>query len=166
MKPNRHLRILVLFIALAATVGAGLWLEQEEKADLPSEPKAKRVAVAGDSAPVSKGAMKLNDLETLGSREVSRVYGDMFPNRSWEPPLQTPKPPPPRAPKLPFTFFGRMLENNKTVVFLTQRDQTFAVSAGDTLAGIYRVEDISPEAVTLIYLPLNERQVLSIGAIN
>jgi hypothetical protein len=110
--------------------------------------------------------MKLNDLEKLGNREVSRVFGDMFPNRSWVPPQLTPKPPPPRAPKLPFTFFGRMLENNRTVVFLAQRDQTFAVSAGDTLAGSYRVEEIGSDTITLIYLPLKERQVLSIGAIN
>lgn len=107
------------------------------------------------------------DLVKLQQRTVSSEFTDIFQSRSWLPPPPPPaKPAPPRAPQLPFTFFGRMVEDGKTVVFLSRQDQVFTAKAGDTIAGQYRVEEIGPATMVFIYLPLQERQVLNLGAIN
>jgi hypothetical protein len=172
MKPNDRLRHRILFVGLAASFAAAGWVSVEDADPVPVANSAVKRKPAEPAEPAAAaGAESKSELsgnfEQLGKRVVSMEFGDMFPNRSWEPPPPPPvKPPPPRAPSLPFTFFGRMVENGKTVVFLSQRDQTFAVSSGDTVSGSYRVEEIGPDVLTLIYLPLNERQTLNIGAIN
>jgi hypothetical protein len=90
----------------------------------------------------------------------------MFPARQPElPAAALLKPEPPRAPPLPFRFFGRMVENGTTVVFLDRQDDVFAVKEGDTIGGTYRVEEISGSEIVLTYLPLRQRQKLPIGAI-
>jgi hypothetical protein len=71
----------------------------------------------------------------------------------------------PKAPPLPFTFLGRMLESGKTTFFLSMNGKTIIVKRGDTIGGIYRVAAIEKEAVEFIYLPLLEKQRLSVGPI-
>jgi len=169
MKPNDRLRQRLLFAGLAVSFAAAGWVSVEDADPVTvANPAVKRKPAEPAAAAGAESKSELSgNFEQLGKRVVSMAFGDMFPNRSWEPPPPPPvKPPPPRAPNLPFTYFGRMVENGKTVVFLSQRDQTFAVSSGDTVSGSYRVEEIGPDVLTLIYLPLNERQTLNIGAIN
>jgi Tfp pilus assembly protein PilP len=90
----------------------------------------------------------------------------MFPARRPEPPPEMKrKPEPPRAPPLPFQFFGRMVENGTTMVFLNRQDDVFAVKAGDTIGSTYRVEEINGSEIVLTYLPLKQRQTLPIGSI-
>ncbi|MCA3166069.1 MAG: hypothetical protein ING21_06165 [Burkholderiales bacterium] len=50
------------------------------------------------------------------------------------------------------------------MVFLLQADQSWAIREGDTFSENYRVERITSNAIHLRYLPLNEVQVLEIGA--
>ncbi len=174
MKTGARLRRWILFVALAATVVAAGWVGgQEEVTVSPVERKAgpapQRATIAATTpAPSAVDMERLR--QRSGSRDfgdISHNFGDIFPSRSWQPPPAPPvKPPPPRAPPLPFTFFGRMVEDGKTVIFLAQKDQIFAVAAGETVAGSYRVEEIGTDAIVLNYLPLNERQSLNIGALN
>jgi hypothetical protein len=51
------------------------------------------------------------------------------------------------------------------VVFLNRQDDIYAVKAGDTIGGAYRVEEISASEVVLTYLPLRQRQTLQIGTL-
>lgn len=169
MKTSDRLRHSLLFVALVATVAAASWVGSEDATAPPPltgslEQVASVRAPGAAVAPVEPGPV---DVERLQQRAVSREFGDMFPSRSWQPPPAPPAPPaPPRAPPLPLTFFGRMVEDGKTVVFLARQDQIFAVTAGDTVAENYRIEEVGPATVVITYLPLQERQVLNIGAIN
>ncbi len=76
-----------------------------------------------------------------------------------------PPPPPPAAPVLPFTVVGgisgQQIAEGRPVVFLRQRDEVLVVRPGDEIDKIYRVEAITPERIDIIYLPLQQRQSIS-----
>ena len=71
-------------------------------------------------------------------------------------------PPPPTAPPMPYLYLGKLDDSTlKPRVFLSRGDQLLIVSQGEVVEGQYRVESISDGDVVLIYLPLNQRQVIS-----
>jgi hypothetical protein len=104
---------------------------------------------------------------TLKPREASPDIVQAFPSRDWAPPPLPPlpplPPPKPTAPPLPFVMLGEKWEDGQWQVFLGRNDETFVVRAGDTLDGRYRVDSIAPPTMTFTYLPLKERQTLTIG---
>jgi hypothetical protein len=178
MKESSALRRWVLAAALVATVAAAGWVggkpdgdgvaaatgagERTQQAQPPERPRA---------APRAGADGALIDLEKLGQRFAPGKGGEMFPSRSWQPPPPPPaaargKPEPPQAPPLPFRFFGRLVQDGKTVVFLDRQDEIYAAKVGDTIAGAYRVEEINGTEVVLTYLPLKQRQTLPISNIN
>ncbi|QDQ25600.1 hypothetical protein FNU76_04105 [Chitinimonas arctica] len=69
----------------------------------------------------------------------------------------------PVAPPLPFQFIGKKFEDGVWELYLDHAGQTLIVHRGDTLAGIYRVDEIQPANLLLTYLPLNTKQTLAIG---
>jgi len=168
MKSAGNMRRLLLFAALAATVALAAFPAPDEAETVVAPARSGKSPVQEQvaAAPV-KPETGTVDAERLRQRTVSREFGDLFPGQVWQPPPPPPqKPPTPKAPPLPFTYFGRMVEGDGTVVFLSRQDQTIAARVGDTIASSYRVEEIGAASVVLNYLPLNERQVLNIGAIN
>lgn len=168
MSATNAARRLTLAAALAATVAAAGWVgSQEESAE--SETQAAARPQQHAVAPAARAATDDIDIEKLQQRVMNDEFGDMFPRRSWQPPPPPPaarKRAPPPAPPLPFTFFGRMVEEGRTVVFLSRQNQSFAVRAGDTIDKVYRVEEIGAATMVLTYLPLGQRQTLQIGTIN
>lgn len=72
-------------------------------------------------------------------------------------------PPEPIAPPLPYNYLGKIMEDGKTVIFLGKQDNNYSVRIGETLDGLYRLDEISDQAVTLVYLPLSKKQMLPIG---
>lgn len=80
--------------------------------------------------------------------------------------VETPPPPPPTAPTLPFTVVGgisgQQIAGGRPVAFLRQRDEVIVVRSGDEIDKTYRVESITPEKIEFTYLPLQERQTLSL----
>ena len=72
----------------------------------------------------------------------------------------------PVAPAVPFRYLGKIVDGERTAVFLARNDEHFLAVPGATLAGEYRVEDISGAAITLVYLPLGTRQSVPIPARN
>lgn len=74
-----------------------------------------------------------------------------------------PPPPAPVAPALPFTYLGRMVEENNTVLFLSKQDQSYSVKVAGIIDKNYRVESINDDQVVFTYLPLNIQQTLSIS---
>jgi hypothetical protein len=177
MNSTPLLRRWLLAVALVGTVAAAGWVGDDVEGDRvvaatgagearaqQDSPPERRPGAAGSAA---DGA--LIDTEKLKQRTAPGKVGEMFSSRDWQPPpppVARGKPEPPRAPPLPFRFFGRLLDNGTTVVFLNRQDDVYAVKAGDTIDGIYRVEDISGSEVVLTYLPLKQRQKLQIGPIN
>jgi hypothetical protein len=174
MKESGPLRRWLLAMALAATVAAAGWVggnqEGSRIALVATGEDARQAQADGQekrAPPVDSRETGEIDLEKLKQRPVDNDFGEMFPARQPEVPAAAAvKPEPPRAPPLPFRFFGRMVENGTTVVFLNREDDVFAVKEGDTIGRTYRVEEINGTEVVLTYLPLRQRQKLPIGAIN
>jgi hypothetical protein len=67
------------------------------------------------------------------------------------------------APPVPFTYMGKLRSGDDTAVFVTQGDRNLVLHEGDTIDSVYRVEHIADSAITLLYLPLDERQTIPIG---
>lgn len=79
------------------------------------------------------------------------------------PPAPTVRPSPPAAPPVPFAYVGELnAKSAKPQVFLSNADQLLIVSPGDVIDGQYRVESVTDADVVLTYLPLSQRQVVSI----
>lgn len=120
-------------------------------------------SAASRAAPGDEPAMIL----AIRPRARSPSFADAFALQNWTPPPPAPPPPPPppppKAPPLPFTMLGKKLQDGAWQVFLAKGDRTYIVRDRDVIENDYRVESIAPPSLTFTYLPMNERQTLSIG---
>jgi hypothetical protein len=77
---------------------------------------------------------------------------------------EPPPPPPPTAPPLPFTAVGaiqgKKIGNGQQQAFIQLGDALTVIQKGDTVAGSYRVDNISTDRVDFTYLPLGQKQSL------
>jgi hypothetical protein len=94
---------------------------------------------------------------------------DLFASHSWyvpppPPPAAKPVPPPaPTAPPLPFEFMGSYVASGGgAVYYLVKGDRLFDAQLGDTIDGLYTVDAVQDEQLVFTYLPLKERQALSL----
>lgn len=73
-------------------------------------------------------------------------------------------PPPPTAPPLPFTAVGaiqgKKIGNGQRQAFIQHGEALTIIQKGDTVAGNYRVDEITSERVVFTYLPLGQKQSL------
>ncbi len=179
MRVNPKLRAALLTGALALTLAAVRWADKltdmtEASAGAVAEavPRAKaesRPATATEQTPPL-------DLTKLRRGPVAEPDGEAFGPRSFRPApakvkgtpaataLAAPPPPPPQAPPLPFAYIGRLAEDRDITVFLAMGERNLVVKAGDVIDNTYKLEEVSDSAVVLTYLPLSQRQTLSIGA--
>ena len=112
---------------------------------------------------------------TLVSRRVApgAAAENAFASKTWfvappaPPPMPEappPQPPPPQAPPLPFKYMGSMNESaERTVWYLMQGERLIMAGTGDVIDSIYRTEGAEGGQLRFTYLPLNQRQTLSIG---
>jgi hypothetical protein len=182
MKLDARQRWLLLGGLLAATLAAAAWVgdraaKPETDLVVPSEPAtASRPSANLARAGTKEEAPQVN-LEKLKSRDVGKASRDPFAlprPRAGKPKPPAPAvpavqsvaapPPPPTAPPLPFTYMGKLMSGNDVAVFLTQGERNLVVREGETIDSSYRVERIAEGAITLTYLPLNQRQTILIGA--
>lgn len=185
MKLPRRQRWLGLGSALLLTLLAASLVDGGERQPEIAEAPTPRTAVQpnGESAQsekltstraVPKPASEPADiaLEKLKRSETQPAQSDLFKSRSWEAAQQPARalkpepPPPPTAPPLPFTYMGKLIENGQLTVFLIHQNRSIITRAGDTIDNTYRVEEVTPEAMVLTYLPLDIRQQLPLGAVN
>jgi hypothetical protein len=157
----------IVALALVASVVTG----REEPATDALSPPAERLAPPAANTPQLPDL----DLDKLRRPEIGEKIANLFVSRTWmqQPPAAAaapavnpappPPPPPPTAPALPFRYFGKWVDGERTVVFLWKNSDTHSVSAGDTLEGTYRVESITDSTVDFTYLPLGTRQTLSVS---
>ena len=78
-----------------------------------------------------------------------------------------PSPPPePVAPPLPFTAVGFIqgsrIGNGQQQTFIQHGENLTLIRQGETINNVYRVEDINAERVLFTYLPLGQKQTLSL----
>jgi len=133
----------------------------------------------GQPAPVTQGSRAAPSAQTaaeerfaaLPSRQaIGKARGEPFGARSWAPPApKRPQvvaaPPKPTAPPLPYRIAGQVSHDGVMQVVLARDDRVFTVREGETLDNVYRIESITPDAVTFVYLPLDERQQLAVGGL-
>jgi len=87
----------------------------------------------------------------------------LFAVHSWAPPPPAPAAPEkPTAPPLPFSYLGKEFDGRQWRVFLARQSAVLIVKADDVIEDTYRIEKISPPVMTVLYMPLNESQQLSI----
>lgn len=172
-------RWLVLGASLAVTVALAAWLSMA-----PSPPEvveAKPRAAAGVSGGArNKGSsgksaksepVPLAALAELRAGQHKAASGDeevkdIFAAQTWFVPPPPGVAPPPEAPPLPFTYLGKLKDNEDnggTRVFIATKDRNLVVKAGDVIDGTYRIEAIGPTAMTFRYLPMDKQQTLEIG---
>ncbi|MGA8146361.1 MAG: hypothetical protein WB870_02140 [Gallionellaceae bacterium] len=110
--------------------------------------------------------------ELIGAASSGQGSEGLFSGKSWTPLPKLGKldemvpPPPPAAPPLPFTYLGKQTAGGQTQVYLARGDKVFVVRDRTVIQNIYRVESIKPPTLSLVYLPLNQIQQLSIGVAN
>lgn len=77
---------------------------------------------------------------------------------------EPPPPPPPTAPPLPFTAVGaiqgKKIGSGQQQAFIQHGDNLTVIQKGDTVAGNYRVDNITTDRVEFTYLPLGQKQSL------
>ena len=122
----------------------------------------------GTTAPT--GILARLDLERL-NRKMSEIEPvDAFAPRTWQAPPPPPKPEPavvkpsaPVAPQLPFTYFGQFVDSTGAVlVYLHRSGQVHVVKQGETIDDQYRLDAITETQLEFVYLPMKQRQALSI----
>lgn len=114
------------------------------------------------------------DLSRLNRQGAGKPDDGLFPARALQAPpspipsqavIQAPPAPSkPVAPPLPFKYLGLMVDGGTLTVFVARGDELMSLRQGDVIANQYRVDEASEASVTFTYLPLNERQVLTIGS--
>jgi len=153
----------VLWIVLLLTVAAALWPVPDNDAvdGVASRSTGPRKREAALAAPTALQPRSLTEGRSGGDADIV----DLFPRQSFAPPVVSAAPEKPVAPALPFTYGGRYTEGNNTIVFLKEGEKMRTVRLGDTVNGTYRIEKIDPDAITLNYLPLGQRQTLQTGSV-
>lgn len=130
-----------------------------------SNPAPSTVKMDGANAP-RNGVLALYERQQLIGRDDPNLPGVLFAPHSWTPPPPPPPkplpPPPPMAPPLPFKYLGKLKEADQWQVFLVRDSSTFIVRLNDVIENQYRVQQINPPSMTLLYLPLNQTQSLTI----
>jgi len=177
MKLHARQRWLVLGGLLTATLAAAAWIRDSTDA-----PESEVVASSNSGAAPAVAQLRragaegdaVINLEKLKSRDLGKATRDPFATgkkpraAKTKPggaarPAQTAVAPSPSAPPLPFTYMGKLMSDGDLAVFLVQGERNLIVHEGDTIDSLYRVERIAEGDITLLFLPLNQRQTMVIG---
>jgi hypothetical protein len=90
------------------------------------------------------------------------AVANLFPVQTWVPPPPPHKPEQPKAPPLPFKYLGQLQEAMGIVLFLEHGKLTLVARAGETVAGNWRIEKITPTQAVFNYQPLDQSQTLTL----
>jgi hypothetical protein len=157
---KQALRRRLLYLALAATLAAAVWVARE---DAPRGKPGPAVRTAGgtplDAALRETGALRLPERVAAEGAIIDPFYG-AGPVTSGGPRAGTPAKP--AAPALPFVVLGLVDHRGEKRLALSEGEQMHLVKVGDIIDGRYRVDHIGTE-LRLTYLPLKEVQVMTIG---
>jgi hypothetical protein len=144
----------------AAVIAAALGVVLLKAANKPADPR-EMIAVHASIAP-QKVDSKALDLEFANRIQMQESKSDPFAIPT--PPQEEVKQSAPVAPPLPFAYLGKVVDGGRTTVFVARGEENHALETGQTVAGTWRVERITDQAVTFTYLPLRQKQTLAIRA--
>jgi hypothetical protein len=155
-----------VFAGVAAFVAVDAAREPGDEPSPTQQPARTAEAVKAKPAPE---AAPQPQMFTLPERSgLGAAQSPLFESQSWQPPpppaakVKPGPPPAPTAPPLPFTFAGKLIQDGRLSVLLARGDSIVAARQGDTLDDTYRVESITDMEVTLVYLPLGQRQTIPV----
>jgi hypothetical protein len=160
-----------LFIFGDNTPDSGVAEAVERTPAAASQPPAPvRVAAAAVDARAPEPAiLRVIDRAALVGDSDEAPAGGVFGTQDWNPPPPAPPPPPPppppSAPPLPFTFIGKAVSDGVLEVYLARSGTMYIVRENMVIDGAYRVDAITPPALKLTYLPLNQVQQINIGVL-
>lgn len=156
----RH-RWLILGSLLVLTLVLALWPQKAPREPAPRPPAAAKAPAAGQGRPpADTGSLGLSrGQQGTEPREIR----DLFAGQTWHVPPPAAPPGPPEPPPLPFTYLGKLVDDGRVTVYLSEGERNLAVRQGEIINGTYRVKRISPTAVTFVYIPMNKQQTLDIG---
>lgn len=162
--------------ALVLTLGASLWAAMQEVEDEPARAPSERrvrssVASASPMRPAvaraesATAAQRLHELPAISSRAPLAPEGAGFaaPLSFRPPPPPPPAVPRPMAPPLPFRYVGAIEDMGQRRALVMQGEQLHILRSGDEIDGRYRVERIGEAGIDFLYLPLKQRQSLSLS---
>jgi hypothetical protein len=138
--------------------------------------KLDAVVVQSTPSAATKETPGALDLRKLQRPRSAGPTGEIFGPRDFRPEPPLPKraiaqpgsaalqaAPPPSAPPLPFAYMGKLDESGSTIVFLAVGDRNLVVKPGDVIDNMYRLDQVSDNAVMLTHLPTGMQQSLPIG---
>ena len=180
---SENIRKLILWGALAATLLAVVWVEDEYEQDAETAEAIEPTRHSRSGARVDKLISESLPIEQLGKRKFSAEADDIFTITTWESKRSTANgtasglisqqlkasasPPPPAptpvAPPLQFKYLGRITEGQETHIFLGQADKNHVAKVGARIEDQYRIDRIMDDSIELTYLPLGIRQTLLIN---
>ncbi len=166
---SQRKRSVVLGAALIATLAAVAWVSQQTDETPVLAAPVRQSNAAKVIRPNTQSHVALEKLQRTRAEADTPTVEDVFQAKSWYVPPPPPKPvppPPPAPPPLPFIYMGKLLEEDKLTIFLSKQDRSFAIKAGETLEGAYRVDSVNARQVIFTYLPLNMQQTLILGGAN
>jgi hypothetical protein len=156
--PKKRAAVTIAAVILVVGVVAG---REKPALELVQE-RAPRAAVAADDG---------IDLDKLRRGEASLPQNDPFSRKNFGgqnpvAPVAVPNvPAKPVAPPLPFQYFGKLIENGKTEVFVMRGEELLSIAAGQKV-GDYRVDQLTDSSISFTYLPLKMKQTLDLPAVN
>jgi hypothetical protein len=158
-----------VLLALFAGIGGFVAIDAAKDTPVPRGApewgaRAASPAAGAQASPADAAPSDLHPFEfkrALGAVGASALR--LFASQSWEPPPPKVRPQralPPVAPPLPFQFVGKLVYDGQLSVLLATGDSVIPVKEGETLDGTYRIESFTDREITLVYLPLAQKQVL------
>ncbi|MDP1933966.1 MAG: hypothetical protein U1D41_00650 [Nitrosomonas sp.] len=165
--------------ALIATLIAAVLVEEEETV-IDTVDTIQPVKPSGDRIRNQENNVEQLDVSKLGQRKFNALAGELFASTTWAPkqPQVNPEeqaiiaaqaakasapPPAPTAPPLQFKYAGKAIVDNETWVFLSQAGENLIAKLGGKINDKYRLDSINDDAITMTYLPLNTKQILTIN---
>jgi hypothetical protein len=152
-------------LALMALALIALLLAGRERAQANPAPSSAAQPARSQAAPEAEGLRFATRLEAPAPAplESASVIGTDEPTPSTRP-RRAPRAP--AAPPLPFSYLGRMIDGERTLVFVGRGDDHYTAAAGLTIDETYRVEKVTKNAVTFVFLPSGTRQELALPSFN
>lgn len=128
----------------------------------PNQKEALVAAPAPSDESKSAAVLSLPERPTL-----SEPRGKLFGSQSWQPPapkITAVAPQTPSAPPMPYRYAGKLVRNGLLQVFLSKGDTAIPITAGEVIDGVYRIEAIGEDRITIIYLPLGLKENIPMSA--
>jgi hypothetical protein len=150
-------RLAILVVLGAAAIAASQWLPS------PQSPSANRLM----DAPRHSEAAKPAPVAALPRREpLGKPAGQPFRAQSWE--LPAPKAAAqsvaPLRPPVPYRVAGTVTYAAMPEIVLVKGNRVVLVREGDTLDDGYKVDEVGPDHVTLVYLPSGSVERLPVAS--